>query len=71
MIISMNEEVLVTGIGLTIAVITLGLTIYLTNKSTQKILDRIAHAIHGITHLTEKVASHSEVDFELGGVKIA
>ncbi len=36
--IVMNEEVLATGIGLTIAVITLGVTIYLTNKSTQKIL---------------------------------
>ncbi len=34
----MSAEVLATGIGLTIAVITLGVTIHLTNRSTQKII---------------------------------
>ncbi|MDI6856446.1 MAG: hypothetical protein QMD21_06685 [Candidatus Thermoplasmatota archaeon] len=40
MIMVMNAEVLTTGIGLTIAVITLGITIYLTSRGTQKLLDR-------------------------------
>ncbi|MEW6069372.1 MAG: hypothetical protein AB1485_02020 [Candidatus Thermoplasmatota archaeon] len=78
----MSAELMATIIGTVLTVITLVITIFLTNRSTQKIikegnentqkiLDRIAHAIHGITHLTEKLASHSAVDLSIQGIEIA
>ncbi|MDI6709023.1 MAG: hypothetical protein QME47_08080 [Candidatus Thermoplasmatota archaeon] len=74
----MSTELMATIIGTTVTIVALVVTIYFTNRSTQKILrghdkilERVAHGIYDIAHLTEKVASHSEVEFELGGVKIA